>query len=151
MAAERFEVLYGTDLVAEDIKVEVTDPNGIEPKLIIRENDPWRVTAKWTMSGSFSNLLQGHFVVHTHVESMGDGNEIHVGPIVKVAAKMTNPADYEAVINVDGGKLSIPGPDEFSAAYKVVTLVTYEWSDGKPSAMAGYNEGPILQVYKDKP
>lgn len=146
--ADRFEVLYGTDLVAEDITVEITDPSGIEPKLIIRENDPWKITAKWTLSGSFSNLLQGQFLVHAHVESMGEGAEIHVGD-AEVVAKMTNPANYEAVIDVLGGTLPIVGAGETSTAYKVVTLVTYEWSDGKPSAMAGYNEGPILQVYRD--
>lgn len=147
--ANQFEVLAGTDLVATDINVVVTDPNGIAPALVIHKDDPWKITATWKLSGTFSTLLQGQFKVHAHIESMGEGDEKHVADMV-VPAQMANPANYTAEINVPGGVAHVE-PNDTSTAYKLVTLVTYEWSPGKVSAMAGYNEGPILQFYQDKP
>ncbi len=122
----------------------VEDPLGLAPPhTIIQSDDAWRVRVNWSIEGLLAGFLGGDFQARVFYESIGGGleGELPTPPSTPVASvPAIPPRNYEAVVDVPAGFLA-PG------AYRLVTLINYS-NLGVPQEMAGFVEGPIIQIYQ---
>jgi hypothetical protein len=142
-----FEHPFGA-LLSGVTTAAVNDPNGINPpSTIIQTEHAWEVRVNWEVTGLVAPFLGGEWLVSAFAESIGPGGEQQVGATAVVplasAPPLPTPRQYAATINVAAGTLT-PG------AYKLVTLITYQ-NGGFPLEMAGFVEGPVVQIYVGLP
>lgn len=136
-----FEHNFGALLTVTDSAV-VEDPAGISPPThIIQEDDAWRIRVDWSLSGFLAPFLGGvDYEVSAYADSLAGGYEGQIGTTQNVAG---GPLNLQAVINVPAGNMVGGLP---AGAYKLTTLITCN-AGGVPLEMAGFLEGPVIQVY----
>ncbi len=119
----------------------VLDPNGLAPTTIIRTTDQWFVRVDWVIAGIVADSLAGTWQVRAFLESMGPGFEGQVGQQnINLAVDPTTPRNYSST-------LAIPANTVPAGTYKLVVTVNYLTPANQPGFMAGYEEGPIIQVF----
>lgn len=137
-----FEDLFPADLTG-DIHLHVLDPNGITPpQAIIQSDDDWSVRADWFIDDAAAPLLGGDWTLHVYFESMGGGPEGALGSMnvpLNAAPPLPLPRNYSATINVTAGTLP-------AGVYKLVAVLNYA-NMGVKQEIAGFTEGPMIQVY----
>lgn len=121
----------------------VVDPVGLAPNTIIQAEDPFFVHVTWAMTGAVAPFLGGDWQLRVYAESIGGGFEGQLGATVNIpmsaAPALPLPRNYHGDVSVAGNTLP-PG------TYRLVTLINYT-NGGVPLEMAGFQEGPIIQVY----
>lgn len=122
---------------------------GATPSTIIKSTTPFTVSVNWAIDGLISPMFAGTWIVRIFAESIGPGPEVALTPPagipINLAVDPTAPRNYSAAQLVPAGTL-LPG------TYRLVTTVTYNLLSppnppGTPGPMAGFQEGPIIQVY----
>ena len=128
--------------------VQVLDPGGA-PNTIIQRQDPFVIRTQFSINQPGASLLGGQWQLRAYVESIGPGQEVQVGTAaLNVAAGV--PAggpprlEYTVNINVPGNTLSAEDANN-SGVYKIVVVVTHQ-NFGGPTVLAGFSEGPVIQV-----
>lgn len=136
-----FEHNFGALLTVTDAAV-VEDPAGISPPThIIQEDDAWRIRVDWSLAGFLAPFLGGvQYEVSAYADSLAGGFEGQIGTTQNVAG---GPLNLQAVIDVPAaaaGGLT-------AGAYRLTTLIICKDGAGVPLEMAGFLEGPVIQVY----
>jgi hypothetical protein len=113
---------------------------GVPTNGIINVTKPWDVRLSWCLTGPLKQLVCGTWCVNVHFESIGEGEEFSLkGPEFKFGCEQ------------DCYSVCIPGrsvkPDDCSTPYKVVATVQYKSMCGKPGAILGFVEFPMMQFY----
>lgn len=132
--------------------VETAPPGVLVTKRIIRRDQAWNVKVDWEMHGPLANWLDAEFRLRAYLESMGPGTEYALpaaGPVaiatlsVPVAPVGGLPTRiYEALIPVAALSVDV-------GAYKLVTVLQlFERSTGNPTPVAGFAEGPMIQIFQ---
>lgn len=129
---------------------------------IIRLNEDWKVTLKWSLWGdaldpnSAVGLKDGTWVAHTYLERIGAGaaSEIDIGPVNVLSDTFDPPAApdparlhervFTAEFDVNNAGLGVT-----TGVYRIAATITYNLEDsGTPARMAGFIEGGIVQIYE---
>ncbi len=135
-----FEHNFGALLVVNDSAV-VQDPSGIGPTHILQENDAWSIRVNWDLGGFMAPFMGGvNYEVSAYADSLAGGFEGQIGATQPVAG---GPLVFQAVIDVPAaaaGGLT-------AGAYRLTTLIICKDAAGNPLEMAGFLEGPVIQVY----
>ena len=141
-----FEVLPG-DFSVKDFAATVHEHTApvTSPATVIRADQEWAVFVTWKTFGTLSAHLPGTWHVGLFIESIGPGPELEIA--LQHVLLTPGPGDitYSVDLVVPANALAIPNHQ--SIPFKVVTTVTFIWQDGTPGPMAGYLEGPIVQIY----
>lgn len=133
-------VLTGT------INAIVTDPNDPgTPQTIIERDDDWHVIVDWQIDGPLAPFMAGEFTVKCYLESVAESSfEGQIGPTFAVnlnnAPALPTPRKYHA----DFDMLAASNPP--AGVYKLTTVLTYK-NLGVPLELAGFVEGPMIQLY----
>lgn len=154
--SDTFDTLFPTGGLGLDgvvTKFEIVDPDG-NPNRVLEITREWRVNVEWHLTGSGVDCLAGTWHVQVSLESMGDGYEGLVDPIVDVP--------YGDFIPATSGpthchwKLPQPisiMPNEMQAkgiepgVFKPIVLITYSNAAGKNRPMAGFREASLITLY----
>lgn len=145
MSAGVFENLFPPTLLTGDLSTEVLDPHGITPPVtIIRTSDLWKVKADWYIQGPAAPLISGKWTWRVFAESIGAGPELELGkkevPVDVVWDLVTLRRDYpDNTIDVTAGTLP-------AGVYRLVSVLNYA-NMGVPLEIAGFVEGPVVQIY----
>jgi hypothetical protein len=148
------------------IEGEITTVQVIDPALefppfergnhVLDPNKPFQVHVEWKIEGPLRPLwlaaLGGNWNVQLFAESVGGGPEILLASDNSVAANPyptpPGPGYYSVDLNV--GTHALPEGDpgsNVSGIYKLVVSVFLNSELGSPGFdMAGFNEGPIIQI-----
>jgi len=119
----------------------VLDPVGLQPTIIVRTTDTWFVRIEWQIDGIIADALAGTWQVRAFLESIGQGFEGQVGAQnINLNVDPTTPRNYATT-------LTIPANTVPAGTYKLVTTINYLTPANQPGFMAGYEEGPVLQVF----
>lgn len=123
----------------------VVDPDQ-PPSNVIKATDPFTIQVEVHLFNV--GALGGAFNLTVFAESMGPQPEVSLGSVnVNVAAGVPpgpSPSKtYTGNINVVAGTLP-PG------VYKLVSVLTHS-NLGVPTGIAGFEEGPTIQVYTPDP
>ena len=127
--------------------VELTDPT--TPTSIIRTDQDWEVEVKFQTSGGLSHVLVGTWHVGLFIESIGAGLEQELGFVHLPLTPGPGTINYDAKVKIAAGTISVANHQ--TQPYKLVATVSYVQPDGRPGAMAGYLEEPIVQFYNVAP
>lgn len=118
-------------------------PPGAPPSTIIRTDQDWSVHISWQTTGVCTGMITGKWHLHCYLESMGPGPDYDLIDPADHKIPLTpgpSPIPYKAHFDVKKGKVA-PG------LYRLVASLTYVEPTGSPGPMAGFVEGPMLQVY----
>jgi hypothetical protein len=131
--------------------VVVLDPGGA-PNTIIVRNDPFRIHVEWSVNQPGASLLGGQWLVRAYAESIGPGQEELLTPALPINVSAGTPnagpparLDYQADIDVPPFRLQSEQDPNSSGVYKLVVVVTHQ-NFGGPTVLAGFSEGPVIQV-----
>lgn len=124
---------------------------------IIRNTQKWGVKVDWEMHGNLAVFLDAEFRLQLFLESMGPGTEYALplaGPVVVATLSVPNTPvggvatrTYTKNIEIDPAVTTVD-----VGTYKVVTaLQLYEKSSNNPTPIAGFVEGPIIQIFQPGP
>jgi hypothetical protein len=140
-----------TPLAGAGPDVRVLDPGGA-PETIIDTDDTFTVQVRWSVEEPGAAVLGGRWLVRAYAESIGPGQEqqlgqtrfINVGNFTPIAGP---PAarGYEANVAVPAGTLAAESATS-SGVYKLAVIVTHENPNGSATALAGFSEGPVIQM-----
>jgi hypothetical protein len=145
MFEDIFNNVHGDVLVPQ-----VFDPEGITPPTrIIQTDDRWEVMARWFIDGVGAAFLGGDWTVRLFAEAMGPGTdkELAKAVIALDSKPVAPPRQYTHLFKIpafDGDPVNGLEP----GVYKLVTVVNYSHL-GVPLEMAGFREGPIIQIYEE--
>jgi hypothetical protein len=120
---------------------------------IIRTDQQAHVHLHWDTEGSLVPLLQGFWHVDLYLERMGPGADLKapVGPPEGIDVALTpgpSPRHYDVLIDISPSTLPLP-PVDHPQNYMLVTTITYKFcKDGGFGLMAGFVEGPMVQIYR---
>ena len=127
------------------------DPGGA-PETIIDTDDTFTVQVRWSVEEPGAAVLGGRWLVRAYAESIGPGQEqqlgqtrfINVGNFTPIAGP---PAarGYEANVAVAAGTLAAESATS-SGVYKLAVIVTHENPNGSATELAGFSEGPVIQM-----
>ena len=127
------------------------------PRTIIKAGDPWAVTVRWEMNGPdpvLWHMISGHWHVRVNMESIGPGPELTLtdfaDPNCQNQALPSATGTYNCHFDIPGTVLSEAVVPDEGLAMKLVVLITYVDPLGHRGPIAGYEEGPILQFYRDE-
>jgi len=113
---------------------------GLPPTTILEEDETFEATVEFEFAGMLAPWIMGMGAqcdVHVRYESLGQGPEGSLGPVtVTTTAGQLN---YTGTINVPAG--TVP-----QGTYKTMGTVLV-----KNSPVAGYTDGPILQIIAQYP
>jgi len=112
-------------------------------KNVIRTNQKWGVTFKWTQSGPLCWFLDAQWHLKIRLEAFGppEAGEIPEKVIVLVRE---DPHTYTGNVEIDSGMES--------GDYKLVAGLTLTNSNGDiPLPLGAYAEGPMIHLYKPGP
>jgi hypothetical protein len=139
--------------VTGNVSVTVLDPAGIAPTTIIQTDHAWQVRVDWFIDGAVAPFIGGKWKVRVYAESLGNGEEKQIGDTMDVDLNTTpplpTPRNYSTTVNIP--KFSddaLKGLD--AGLYRLMTAVLYE-NLLVPLEMAGFEEGPIVQIYEGQP
>lgn len=137
-------------LAGDGPDVTVLDPGGA-PETIIDTNDTFTIQVRWSVEEPGAAVLGGRWLVRAYAESIGPGQEQQLGQTRRVnvgnfAPIVSPPArGYEANVDVLAGSLDAETATS-SGVYKLAVIVTHENPNGSPTELAGFSEGPIIQM-----
>jgi hypothetical protein len=115
----------------------VLDPD-LNPNNILERGKGGTVRVDWAISGPGANLLAGtQFVVSLYADPVGPNPNVMVG-----SANAPGAGPYTASISIAPNSLN---PD----AYRLTALVTHLNAVGQPTNLAGFVDGPIIQVRQE--
>jgi hypothetical protein len=126
----------------------VTDPTApATPQTIIEKDAPWRVAVDWNLSGPLAPFMAGEFTVKTYVEDIaGTTFDGQIGPTMVVnlnEAAPTNNRQYHRDFIIPAATVPV-------GVYRLTTILTYA-NLGVPMELAGFVEGPLVQIYNAAP
>lgn len=131
--------------------VEVAPPGVLVTRHIIRKDQAWSVRVDWEVHGSLVTWLDAEFRLRAYLESMGPGTEYVLPAAPVVIPTLSVPVapvgglptrTYTTNINVNAAQV-----DE--GIYKLVTVLQlFERSTGNPTPVAGFAEGPMIQIFQ---
>jgi hypothetical protein len=138
-------------LAGDGPDVRVLDPGGA-PETIIDTDDTFTIQVKWSVEEPGAAVLGGRWLVRAYAESIGPGQEQQLGQIRRVNVGNFTPIvgppaarGYEANVDVPAGTLDAESAAS-SGVYKLAVIVTHENPNGSPTELAGFSEGPIIQM-----
>jgi len=126
--------------------LNVSDP-GNPSTFVIEASSPWSVQISLAFSGPGAAWLIGlplTLAYQLRAESMGPGAEVILGTDVfntNPGQLMYGPGNPAHIPNINVAANTLP-----AGAYKLVATVTSTAGGGPPPGIAGYVEGPILQI-----
>jgi hypothetical protein len=128
--------------------VVVLDPGGA-PNTIIQRQDAFTIRTTFAVNQPGASLLGGQWQMRAYVESIGPGQEVQVGTAalaVSAGVPAVGPARLEYTLNVIvPGNLLQAEDNNDSGVYKIVVVITHQ-NFGGPTVLAGFSEGPVIQV-----
>ena len=140
-----------TPLTGAGPDVRVIDPGGA-PATIIDTGDTPTIRVRWSVEEPGAAVLGGRWLVRAYAESIGPGQEQQLGStrFVNVAnfTPIAGPPPargYEANVDVPAGTLDAESATS-SGVYKLAVIVTHENPTGAPTELAGFSEGPVIQM-----
>jgi hypothetical protein len=116
------------------------------PATIIRTTEPGTISVDWEIYGAAVPALEGNWIVTAYFEAIGPGVDQEISQ-KSVAVKS---GIYSAIPYPHFSyKLDLPIPIGISSSsiYKPVGTVTFQLPDGTTGPIAGYDEGPLVQLY----
>lgn len=141
-------------LVHEHGPFDATPP--VTPRTIIQAGDPWAVTINWEMKGPHPllwEMVSGNWHVHVNLESIGPGPELSLfdfaDPNCQNQPLPSPSGTYSCHFDVPGTVLDDTVVPHQGLAMKLVVLITYRDPLGHQGPIAAYEEGPILQFYRE--
>jgi hypothetical protein len=147
----RFDPLYPEHLTGHIHSIEVFDQDNT-PNYILELDRPWKVTIRWGLTSNAPatdpvDVLAGTWNVNLIVESMGIGPErtistedVALGDAIFVSAAR---CEWEHTFELPVNTIRT------EAVYKLITLITYRNASGHRRAMAGFQEGPLVNFFRD--
>lgn len=139
---------FGT-MMSGEIAAEVLDPQGLAPPAIVQHDHPFVIQVKWQIQGGMALYLSGKWRIRAFVNGLSTPDRMMVADeIVDVESVpidlSTMTREYPPLdLQVDSFQnLGLP-----EGAYKVVTLLNYKTNGGTPGEIAGFVEGPVIDVY----
>jgi hypothetical protein len=119
----------------------VLDPD-LNPNNILEAALGGSVRVDWSFAGPLTVFLPlTTFTVNIYAESVGPGPELMVGSV-----PVSGAAPPTATVPIPAGSLPAQGPG-VSGVYKLTAVITnFITSSGVPTPLAGFVEGPIVQV-----
>jgi hypothetical protein len=128
--------------------VQVLDPGGA-PNTILVKTDPFGIRVRWSIDQPGASLLGGQWLLRAYAESVGPGQEQLLTPPLPINVSAGTPApgrlDYQADITVPPNTLLSEQDPNSSGVYKLVVVVTHQ-NFGGPTVLAGFSEGPVIQI-----
>jgi len=131
-------------LLTGNITAVVTDPaDPGTPQTIIEKDNPWHVIVNWNLTGPMAPFMAGEFIVKTYLEDIaGTSFSGQIGPTMTVNLNEAPPAPNRAYHrDFTIGASTIP-----VGVYRLTTILTYN-NMGVPLELAGFVEGPLVQIY----
>lgn len=120
-------------------KIEIQEP-GLPPTTIIEADKDFEVKVEFEFGGMLAPWIMGlgaQCDVHARYESLGQGPEGSLGPVT--VTTIAGQLNYR-------GKISVPAGTVPVGTYKTTGTVLV-----KNSPVAGYIDGPILQIIPQYP
>lgn len=140
-----------TGLAGAGPDVRVLDPGGA-PATIIDTDDTPTIRVRWSVEEPGAAVLGGRWLVRAYAESIGPGQEQQLGSTRFVSVVNFTPIlgpplarGYEANVDVPAGTLDAESATS-SGVYKLAVIVTHENPNGSPTELAGFSEGPVIQM-----
>lgn len=132
------------NILSGSISASVLDPQDPgTPQTIIETDDDWNVDVHWQLQGPLAPFLAGTFTLRIFAESLAASSfEGQIGATQTFnlnAAPPSTTRNYAANVVIPAG--SVP-----TGVYKITTVLTYA-NLGVPLEMAGFVEGPLVQLY----
>lgn len=126
------------------------------PSTIIQAGDPWAISVSWEMKGphpALWHMVSGHWHVQANLESIGPGPELALSdfadPNCQNQPLPNSTGVYYCHFDVPGTVLDDSVVPDGGLAMKLVMLITYVDPLGHQGPIAAYEEGPILQFYRE--
>lgn len=145
MSKGQLEVALPEPYLGGDIFAEVYEVAGAKPSTIIRTDQEWGVSVRWSLKGSLAEFICGEWCVHLRMESMGPGPELKFDASEKISLDPCGNGEYEYRFRIKPGKIS---GAHCSIPYKPVVTISYYTACHKPGPMAGFVELPLVQFYE---
>ena len=139
-----------TPLAGAGPDVSVLDPGGA-PQTIIDNDDTFTIRVRWSVEEPGAAVLGGRWLVRAYAESIGPGQEQQLGQVRRINVANFTPVGppaargYEANVDVPAGSLDAESASS-SGVYKLAVIVTHENPNGSPTDLAGFTEGPVIQM-----
>jgi hypothetical protein len=140
-----FEVNLGDFNVSNFTATVHEHTNPHVPASVIRTDQEWAVRVRFQTSGGLSHVLTGTWHVGVYIESIGPGMEEEIALLHTPLTPGPGTVSYNVDLVIPANRITVP--DHQTQPFKLVTTVSYIQPDGQPGAMAGYIEGPIIQLY----
>jgi hypothetical protein len=129
----------------------------VPPTTIIQAGEPWAVSIWWEMNGPdplLWHLVSGHWRVSLRLESIGPGPEFNLSDLADSNCQdqfLPSPSGtYFCHFDVPGSVLDDSVVPDEGLAMKLVVLITYRDPLDHQGPIAAYEEGPILQFYREE-
>ena len=140
-----FETLPGVFTVTNFSAIVHEHTNPKAPMTVIRADQEWAVRVRFDTSGDLSEVLTGTWHVGVFIESIGPGLEAEIALLHTPLTPAAGTVNYSVDAIIPANSITVP--DHQTMPFKLVTTVSYIQPDGKPGPMAGFLEGPIVQLY----
>jgi hypothetical protein len=132
----------------EITKTEIHAADKVVSSDIIASDQDWSLQLEWMLSDATPDMITGHWLVRTLLESIGPGEEyslpsagparVHLGDFIESNSN-GHQYQYRHEFDFAAGQV-MPG------AYELAVAVTWEKQNGAPGELAGFTTG-MLQVY----
>jgi hypothetical protein len=125
-----------------------TGAGAYAPSTVIQRDQTWEVRFHWEIDGPAADMLGGTWVVTLALESIGPGAEWDHHDAVEVdSAGLALPRVYNNTFPMPVNSPLLP-----EGTYRLMGIITHHNHDPlnnavHPSEIAGYLEGPIVQLY----
>ncbi|MFO7684305.1 MAG: hypothetical protein R6X34_30105 [Chloroflexota bacterium] len=130
---------------------QVRDLGGVyPPHRIIQTDDAWEILSRWEIDDVGASYLGGTWTVRIFAEAMGPGADKELAKAevdLSAVAALPLPRQYEYLFEIPAFDVN-PAKGLEPGVYKLVTVVNYA-NGGFPLEMAGFREGPIIQIYEE--
>lgn len=140
--AFQFERAPGIDLDVTNFAAKVFETPGQAPQTVLQDTQTWRIEVEWEEIGPACSAVHGNWFVHVYAEALGPGLEILVGSAQTAMAC----GQHAVIIFVPALTLTVAAGQN-ATPYKLVTTLTAADHAGHRYPMAGYVEGPVVQIY----
>ena len=140
-----FETLPGVFTVTNFSAIVHEHTNPKAPMTVIRADQEWAVRVRFDTSGDLSEVLTGTWHVGVFIESIGPGPEAEIALLHTPLTPAAGTVHYSVDAIIPANSIAVP--DHQTRPFKLVTTVSYIQPDGNPGPMAGFLEGPIVQLY----
>jgi hypothetical protein len=133
-----------TGLTTSGPTVEVYNAAGNVDR-VLDTGESFSIQIDWAISGGSAPLLAGTWTVRAFAESVGPGPEVLLGT---ASVALAGPLSFSATIPIPApaGNQLPSGPPPISGVYKIVTVITHTNAFGAATEMAGFEEGPVIQM-----